>query len=104
MHCSKWLVLLAVLGTTTPVLAASTESWLSGDHRMKQACIKASGLKNAKPVSKVMLFSDRVGYSALVLQGTYPQKHMKNKRGRELCLYQRATQRASVTEADDLLP
>ncbi|KOC89536.1 hypothetical protein [Winslowiella iniecta] len=104
MHCSKWLVLLAALGTSAPVLAASTESWHSADQRMKQACVKASGLKNARPVTRVMLFSDRVGYSALVLQGTYPQKHMKNKRGRELCLYQRATSRASVTEADDLLP
>jgi len=103
MRCSKWLVLLAALGTSAPVLASSTESWASSDKQTSQACINASGLKNAKPVTNIMLFSDQVGYSALVLEGTYPQKHMKNKRGRELCLYQRATKTASVTEADDLL-
>ncbi len=50
-----------------------------------------------------MLFDDRVGYSAVVLEGNYPQKHMKNQKGRELCLYQRQQKRAVVTPADSLL-
>ena len=50
-----------------------------------------------------MTFDDRVGYSAVILEGHYPQAHMKNQRGRELCLWQRSTQKASVTEADTLL-
>lgn len=37
-------------------------------------------LKNVKAVSDIMLFDDRVGYSAVVLEGNYPQKHMKNQK------------------------
>ena len=50
-----------------------------------------------------MPFDDRVGYSAIVLEGRYPQTHMKNQLGRELCLWQRAKQKAFIVEADTLL-
>ena len=50
-----------------------------------------------------MSFDDRVGYSAVVLEGRYPQAHMKNRLGRELCLWQRSKQKASIVEADTLL-
>lgn len=39
----------------------------------------------------------------LLLQGRYPQPHMQGRQGRELCLYRRATGKASVSEADALL-
>ena len=41
-----------------------------------------------------------MGYTALLLQGRYPQKHMKNRLGRELCLFERKSGTAHVTEAD----
>lgn len=47
-------------------------------------------------------YDDSVGYSALLLEGRYPQPQMRNKRGRELCLFQRSSGRASVSEADQL--
>ena len=51
-------------------------------------------------LGKPALFSDDVGYTALLLQGRYPQKHMKNLLGRELCLFERKSGTAHVTEAD----
>ena len=53
-----------------------------------------------KTLGKPALFSDDVGYTALLLQGRYPQKHMKNRLGRELCLFERKSGTAHVTEAD----
>ena len=41
-----------------------------------------------------------MGYTALLLQGRYPQKHMNNLLGRELCLFERKSGTAHVTEAD----
>ena len=53
-----------------------------------------------KTLGKPALFSDDVGYTALLLQGSYPQKHLKNRLGRELCLFERKSGTAHVTEAD----
>jgi len=83
--------------------ASSDQAWKQHDQAIKTVCAKASTLKNVKAVSDIMLFDDRVGYSAVVLEGNYPQKHMKNQKGRELCLYQRQQKRAVVTPADSLL-
>ena len=64
------------------------------------------GLRRRQPIEahktlgKPALFSDDVGYTALLLQGRYPQKHMKNLLGRELCLFERKSGTAHVTEAD----
>lgn len=53
-------------------------------------------LKNARVEGEIIHYGDDVGYSALFIGGRYPQPFMKNKSGRELCLYQRATQKAAV--------
>ena len=53
-----------------------------------------------KTLGKPALFSDDVGYTALLLQGRYPQKHMKNGLGRELCLFERKSGTAHVKQAD----
>ncbi|MCU5771200.1 hypothetical protein N5923_01480 [Erwiniaceae bacterium BAC15a-03b] len=103
MRAVQLLLLSGIMLLASPVFASSSEAWAAADKAMVQACVKASGLKNARPAGKIMLFDDRVGYSALLLQGRYPQKHMNNQRGRELCLYQRSTKTASVTEADSLM-
>lgn len=52
--------------------------------------------KNARVEGAIVHYGDDVGYSALFIGGRYPQPFMKNKPGRELCLYQRATQKAAV--------
>ena len=86
----------AMFGVT---FASSEQVWSKHDQNVKMACVKASQFKNAKPVSNVMLFDDRVGYSALLIQGQYPQAHMKNKTGQELCLWNKTTKKAYLSEA-----
>ena len=64
------------------------------------------GLRRRQPIEahktlgKPALFSDDVGYTALLLQGRYPQKHLKNLLGRELCLFERKSGTAHVKQAD----
>ncbi len=85
---------------TSATFASSEQAWNKHDLEIKSACIKVSQLKNAKPVSNIMLFEDRVGYSALLIQGQYPQTHMKNKTGQELCLWNKTTKKAYLSEAN----
>jgi len=93
--------LLAAL--LSPLAHASGEAaWQQNEQQSRQACLLASTLAQAKIVGKPVQFDDRAGYDALLLQGRYPQKHMKNRTGRELCLYHRQSGRAIVSEADQL--
>lgn len=96
-------ILLSFICISYTAHASTAEAWKKHDQTLKTACIKASQLKNTKIVSDIMSFDDRVGYSAVVLEGHYPQAHMKNRLGRELCLWQKSRQKASITEADTLL-
>lgn len=57
--------------------ASSPDAWATFDKQVRASCIKASQLKNVKVQGNAAQFDDRVGYSALLLQGQYPQKHMK---------------------------
>ena len=87
----------------SPLAQASSEAaWQQHDKNLQQACVQASGLKAVKVVGKPIMYDDSVGYDALLLEGRYPQKHMKNQLGRELCLYQRQSGKAVVSEADQL--
>lgn len=84
--------------------ASSPDAWAAYDKAVLASCTKASGLKNAKPVGNAAQFDDRVGYTALLLQGQYPQKHMKGQQGTELCLYNKKSKTAFVTEWDSIRP
>ncbi|WP_192562343.1 hypothetical protein [Pseudomonas gozinkensis] len=84
--------------------ASSPDAWAAHDKTVLASCTKASGLKNAKPVGNAAQFDDRVGYTALLLQGQYPQKHMKGQQGTELCLYNKKSKTAFVTEWDSIRP
>ncbi|WP_369927329.1 hypothetical protein [Xanthomonas sp. NCPPB 2632] len=92
-------VLLAVAAQ-----ASTPAAWKDHDRQLTQACIAASGLKDARPVGGPIAYDDRVPVTALVLAGRYPQKHMNNRPGRELCVWDRKAGKAYVSEADQLLP
>ncbi|NCU24194.1 hypothetical protein DZC41_12150 [Acinetobacter haemolyticus] len=94
------LGIVASSATINITFASSEQVWNKHDQDIKAACIKASQLKNTKPVSNIMLFEDRVGYSALMIQGKYPQAHMKNKIGQELCLWNKTSKKAYLTEVN----
>ncbi|WP_085649351.1 MULTISPECIES: hypothetical protein [unclassified Pseudomonas] len=96
---------LSVLCLIAPLAhASSSDAWAAYDKAVLASCTKASGLKNAKPVGNAAQFDDRVGYTALLLQGQYPQKHMKGQQGTELCLYNKKSKTAFVTEWDSIRP
>ncbi|MGH8383029.1 hypothetical protein [Pseudomonas sp.] len=90
--------LLGCAAFSTLVQASSDQAWNEYYAQMNEHCIAASALKNVKVLGKPAEFDDRVGYSALLLEGRYPQKHMNNRKGTELCLYERQRQAAFVTE------
>jgi hypothetical protein len=95
--------LLLFIGLTTlasQAMASSEQAWSDFDKAVIDSCVKASQLKNSKPAGTAAMFDDGVGYTALLLKGTYPQAFMKNKTGTELCLYQRQSKKAVVTEWD----
>jgi hypothetical protein len=48
-------------------------------------------------------FDDRVGYTAMIIQGHYPQPHMKNQRGRVLCLFEKRSRTAYISSADAII-
>lgn len=99
---TRILLLAALAALSTQANAASPDAWRELDKAMTAGCLKASQLKDSKVVGTAARFDDRVGYNALVLQGRYPQKHMKNQPGTELCLYNRKDRKAYVTEWDSL--
>ena len=96
--------LLCLTALTSQAQASSPDAWAAYDKTVLASCTKASGLKNVKPVGDAAQFDDRVGYTALLLQGQYPQKHMKGQQGTELCLYNKKSKIAFVTEWDSIRP
>lgn len=90
----------AVVGTTR---ASSPQAWAGFEQEVIDACLAASSLSHARPAGARVDFDDALGYSVLLLSGSYPQPHMKHKPGRELCLFDRRSRRAAVTVADGLV-
>lgn len=87
---------------STQTFASSPDSWDSYYKTITAKCLQASNLKNSKPAGKIVSYGDLVGFDALLIRGTYPQKHMKNQTGVELCLYDRKNSKAYVTDADNI--
>ncbi len=101
---------LAVLIAAPRVLASSPEAWKAYDREVRTACLKASGLLQARAlgdrVDVPAAAPDRNGItpilSAVLLEGRYPQAHMKGQTGRELCLFDQRTRKAFVGPAETL--
>ncbi|WP_434561263.1 hypothetical protein [Pseudomonas sp. Z4-20] len=93
-----------IAAMTLQAHASSPDAWAAYDKKVLASCLKASTLKNPEPIGSAAQFDDRVGYTALLLQGQYPQAHMKGASGTELCLYRKKTKTAFVTEWDSIRP
>lgn len=98
----KFALFAACAALSNVANAASPQAWSELDKAVSAACLKASQLKDTRVLGTAAQFDDRVGYNALALQGRYPQKHMKNQAGTELCLYNRKDKQAFVTKWDGL--
>ena len=81
-----------------PAAASSGDAWAEHEAKVAAACFTASGFKDAKAHTKLMMFDDSVGMDALVVEGEYPQEHMKGEKGMMLCLYNKSTDTAVTTE------
>lgn len=78
--------------------ASGPEAWAQHDKDVVAACVTASGLNKAKAQGQPVVFDDRIAQTALLVSGTYPQKHMAGKKGQMLCLYDRKTKTAQTQE------
>ena len=85
-----------------PAHAASPDAWAAHQSEVISKCSAASGLNNATLVGALVEYDDSVGYTAALIAGTYPQKHMKNQPGRSLCLFDKRSRTAHTAPADDL--
>ena len=84
--------------------ASSNEAWQAQDKLQRERCLAASQLHGARVLGQPVLFDDSVCYTVLIIGGRYPQAFMRGKQGRELCLFERGTGKAVISEADSLLP
>lgn len=75
--------------------ASSPAAWADLFKRASAACVKASALTKAKAVTPVD-FTDKV---LVIVDGQWPQPHMKNAAARFVCLYDK---RARTAEASEL--
>jgi hypothetical protein len=98
-----------VLGLVAPpTRASSPAAWQAYDAEVRQACLKASLLKDPRvlgeridvPVADVSPEGTTPLISALLLEGRFPQPHMRGQKGRELCLFEQRTRRATVAGAE----
>ncbi len=102
---SRAAATVAFVGIATAGLADGTtpDAWAAHEKDVASACVAASNLRNAKPGGKLIEFDDRVGFTAVIIVGNYPQPHMKDEPGRVLCLFDKRTRAAFVSDADLIL-
>lgn len=77
-----------------PALASSPKAWAELFARASKACIKASELIDAT-AGEPLDFQDKV---LVMVDGRWPQSHMKNASARFACLYDKRSRRAEARE------
>lgn len=82
----------------SPSQASTPAAYAALDRQSSAACIKASGLRDAR-VGEAVRFSDSFLMDARTVSGVWPQAHMKGAKANMLCLYNRRTRRAETQEA-----
>jgi len=93
----------AMLAAAATAAATTPAEWAAFDREVTAACASASGLRDVRPAGKRVDFDEGVGFVALVIDGRYPQPHMKNRRARVLCLFDKRNRVAIVADADALV-
>ena len=97
MKTAYFAAVLVIASCSTPVRAASPGAWLELFAKAGAACKKKADLKQSRVIGgEPILFSDRL---LLIVEGTYPQLHMNNRKGKFYCLYNQETNTAEISEA-----
>ena len=89
---------IPVLLVTFSSLASSEAAWQQLDKDVQKSCLAISALQEKKIEGKRTDFSDDVGYSAVVISGNYKFKNSQPVPGKELCLYDRKSKKASLEQ------
>jgi heat shock protein HslJ len=85
------------LAMVAPAFAATPDAWSKVDAASQAACVKAANLTGATAGPPVR-YSDKFLIDARVVEGTWPQPHLKGAKAKMLCLYNRKTKRVEVQE------
>ncbi|MBL0922891.1 MAG: META domain-containing protein [Sphingomonadaceae bacterium] len=80
-----------------PALGATPDAYAKLDRASEAACLKAANLTGATAGPPVR-YSDKVMFDARIVEGIWPQPHMKGAKARMLCLYNRKNKRVEVQE------
>jgi len=91
---------LVPLLVAVPSNASTDAAWKASVRGGRAACTAAANLLHPT-ISAPIGFSDRTGYDAMLVRGTYKQRFMKGAKGTMLCLYNRRTHHAEAVEAKD---
>jgi hypothetical protein len=94
---------VALLLVAAAATASTPQAWSDYDKEVIAKCVAASHLRDAHPGGQRIDFDDHTGISALFIIGHYPQPHMNNQRGRELCLFDKRSQKVIIADADGAL-
>jgi heat shock protein HslJ len=86
-----------LVAMSAPAIAATPDSYAKLDKASEAACLKAANLTGATAGPPVR-YSDKVMFDARVIEGAWPQPHMKGAKVRMLCLYNRKNKRVEVQE------
>ncbi len=93
------LIILATASLlAAPASASTPAAWQQLQKQAERSCISASAFARPR-VSNMIVFDDTTGVVALLVSGTFRQRHMKGATGTNLCLYNRQTKKAVVEEA-----
>jgi hypothetical protein len=103
------VVLLLEMGAPR-AKASSPDAWRAYDAEVRRACQKASRLLQPRalgeridvPVADVSSSGITLLISAFLIAGRYPYAPMRGQMGRELCLFEQRTRRATLAPADQL--
>jgi hypothetical protein len=96
------LILGGLLATATTAKASSPGTWEKHYQQVNASCLNVSNLQNVQPIGSIFSFDDEVGYDALLIRGNYSQPCMNNQVGQFLCLFNRRTRQAYVSEVKQL--
>ncbi len=94
-----WLMSFAAIAT-----ASNAEAWQRHRQEVIRSCVQASQLSDAAPVGSAIEFNDDAGYTALLLEGRYRKKNDNKSGGLELCLFDKRTKKAYISDATGLAP
>ncbi len=96
MHRLMILATAALLAA--PASASTPAAWQQLQKQAERGCISASAFARPR-LSNMIVFDDTTEVVALLVSGTFRQRHMKGATGTNLCLYNRKTKKAVVEEA-----